>query len=29
VCLKYFGIDLPDIFKRGQRDETTIEIDKD
>ena len=29
MCLKYFGIDLPDIFGRGQRDETTIEIDKD
>ena len=29
MCLKYFGIDLPDIFRRGQQDETTIEIDKD
>jgi len=29
MCLKYFGIDLPDIFRRGQRVETTIEIDKD
>lgn len=29
MCLKYFGIDLPDIFRRGQRKETTIEIDRD
>ena len=29
MCLKFFGIDLPDIFRRGQRDETTIEIDRD
>ena len=29
MCLKYFGIDLTDIFRRDQRDETTIEIDKD
>jgi uncharacterized membrane protein YkvA (DUF1232 family) len=29
MCLKYFGIDLPDIFRRRHRDETTIEIDRD
>ena len=29
MCLKYFGIELPDIFRRGQRDQTTIEIDRD
>ena len=29
MCLKYFGFELPDIFRRGRRDETTIEIDRD
>lgn len=27
MCLKYFGIDLPNIFRRGETDEKTIEID--
>lgn len=27
MCLKYFGIDLPNIFRRGESDEKTIEID--
>ena len=29
MCLKYFGIDLPNIFRRGQRDATTVEIDRE
>ena len=29
ICLKYFGIELPDIFRRDQDDDLTIEIDKD
>jgi uncharacterized membrane protein YkvA (DUF1232 family) len=29
MCLKYFGIELPDIFRRDQGDDQTIEIDKD
>lgn len=27
MCLKYFGIDLPDIFRRGKADSKTVEID--
>ena len=27
MCLKYFGIDLPDIFRRDRDDDNTIEID--
>lgn len=27
MCLKYFGIDLPNIFRRGKADEKTIEVD--
>lgn len=27
MCLKYFGIDLPNIFRRGEKDEKTINID--
>jgi uncharacterized membrane protein YkvA (DUF1232 family) len=27
MCLKYFGIDLPNIFRGGKNDENTIEID--
>ena len=27
MCLKYFGIDLPNIFRRGENDEKTINID--
>jgi len=27
MCLKYFGIDLPDIFRRGENDEKTIDIE--
>lgn len=27
MCLKYFGIDLPNIFRRGRDDDKTIEID--
>jgi uncharacterized membrane protein YkvA (DUF1232 family) len=27
MCLKYFGIDLPNIFRRGEADDKTIEID--
>ena len=27
MCLKYFGIDLPNIFRRGEKGEKTIEID--
>lgn len=27
MCLKYFGIDLPNIFRRGEADERTINID--
>ena len=26
MCLKYFGIDLPNIFRRGKEEEKTIEI---
>ena len=29
MCLKYFGFELPDIFRRDRRDETTIEINRD
>lgn len=29
MCLRYFGIDLPDIFRRDKEDETVIEIDKE
>jgi uncharacterized membrane protein YkvA (DUF1232 family) len=27
MCLKYFGIDLPNIFRRGEADDKTIDID--
>ena len=27
MCLKYFGIDLPNIFRQGQGSEKTIESD--
>ena len=27
MCLKYFGIDLPDIFRRGEDADRTIDID--
>jgi len=27
MCLKYFGIDLPNIFRRNAEDGKTIEID--
>ena len=27
MCLKYFGIDLPNIFRRGEKDEKTINVD--
>jgi uncharacterized membrane protein YkvA (DUF1232 family) len=27
MCLKYFGINLPDIFRRNESDEKTIDID--
>ncbi|RLB61791.1 MAG: DUF1232 domain-containing protein [Deltaproteobacteria bacterium] len=27
MCLKYFGIDLPNIFRRGEADDRTINID--
>ena len=27
MCLKYFGIELPDIFRRGESSERTIDID--
>ena len=27
MCLKYFGIDLPNIFRRGETEDRTIEID--
>lgn len=27
MCLRYFGIDLPDIFRRDEDREKTIEID--
>jgi len=27
MCLKYFGIDLPNIFRRGEKDEKTIDVD--
>ena len=27
MCLKYFGIDLPNIFRRGETDDKTIDID--
>ncbi len=27
MCLKYFGIDLPNIFRRGETDERTIDVD--
>lgn len=29
MCLKYFGIELPNIFKRDREDENTIEIHKE
>lgn len=27
MCLKYFGIDLPNIFRSGEQDEKTIDVD--
>jgi hypothetical protein len=27
MCLKYFGIDLPNLFRRGSVDDKTIEVD--
>ncbi len=27
MCLKYFGVDLPNIFRRGEADDRTIDID--
>ncbi len=27
ICLKYFGVDLPNIFRRDQDEDKTIEID--
>jgi uncharacterized membrane protein YkvA (DUF1232 family) len=27
MCMKYFGIDLPNIFRRGEKQDKTIEID--
>jgi len=27
MCLKYFGIDLPNIFRRGEKDEKTIDVE--
>ena len=27
MCLKYFGIDLPNIFRRGEADDKTIDVD--
>lgn len=27
MCLKYFGIDLPNIFRRAEADDKTIDID--
>ena len=27
LCLKYFGIDLPNIFRRGETDEKTIDVE--
>ena len=29
MCLSYFGIDLPNIFKRDKDDEKTINLDKE
>jgi 4-hydroxybenzoate polyprenyltransferase len=29
MCLSYFGIDLPNIFKRYKDDEKTINLDKE
>ena len=29
MCLKYFGIDLPNIFRKDEADDQTIEIDKE
>jgi 4-hydroxybenzoate polyprenyltransferase len=29
MCLSYFGIDLPNIFKRDKGDEKTINLDKE
>lgn len=27
MCLKYFGIDLPNLFRRGEKVEKTINVD--
>ena len=29
MCLSYFGIDLPNIFKRDKEEEKTINLDKE
>ena len=29
MCLKYFGVDLPDIFRREREDNVTLDIDKE
>ena len=29
MCLKYFGIDLPDIFRRDRNKDVTVEIEKE
>jgi uncharacterized membrane protein YkvA (DUF1232 family) len=29
MCLKYFGIDLPDIFRRERNDDAAVKIDKE
>lgn len=29
MCLRYFGIELPDIFRRDRKKGTTIEIDEE
>ena len=29
MCLKYFGIDLPDIFRRDRHEDVTVKIDKE
>lgn len=28
MCLRYFGIELPDIFRRDDDDDKTIEVDQ-
>jgi uncharacterized membrane protein YkvA (DUF1232 family) len=29
ICLKYFGIDLPNLFRRRQTDDKTIKIESE